>query len=296
IYAYDVELTIIGAPAIDTFYASKLAATACEPVNLSWQVALDVCRSSRGRVHVSLNRNGKAFQDYLSVSGAITVIDEGSTTYTLTAVSELGAQQCGKVEQDLTITRQPNLTVAGPPGACFDQNSTAYFHIDISCPAPDGGLEIVVQSDNPNVISPAQTTIGAGQTSADIALTTSTMCGPVLLTFQAPGYPSVSTTLNVVGTPKITGLSRPDFSPCEAIDLDISGTCLGNSSAMISAALINGVPATAITIKAAEQTLHLSFPPQPVGSYSLLLSNCGRVSAPSPPITVTPPSPTISSF
>jgi hypothetical protein len=296
IYDYDVELTVIGTPTINTFEASKLTATACEPVDLSWQVALGVCKSSRGRVHVSLTRNGAAFQDYLSVSGSITVADETSTTYALSAMSELGAQQCSNVEQSLTIAREPKFTVTAPENACIDQNSIAYFHIELSCPAPDGGLEVLVQSDNPNIISSTQLTVGAGQTSADVALTTSTMCGAVSLTFHAAGYPSVSTILNVVGVPQITGLSRTLFSPCEQIDLDVSGSYLGNSSGMIGATLVNGVPATAIVVRAAEQTIHLSFPPQAVGSYSFLLWNCGRVSAPSPPVTVQPVAQTISAF
>jgi hypothetical protein len=294
---YDAELTIIGTPTVDVFAASKLNADSCEPVELSWQVELSVCRSSNAFAHVSIKRDGASFQDYLPTSGIVMVADATSTAYTLSVVSELGAQQCGTIEQTLTITRSPRMTItSSPTDYCVDQNSAVYFHIDLSCPAPDGGLEVLLQSDNPNVIPSTQVAVDAGQTSADVALYTSTICGTVNLIFQAPGYPDVSGGVSVVGVPQIIGLSRTDFSPCEDIVLEISGACLGNSTALIAAALVNGVYATAITILTAEETLGVSFPPQAVGSYSVVLSNCGRTSAPSPTITVTPPSPTITSF
>jgi hypothetical protein len=281
---WDEQLTfsVLGKPDI-VFTANGSAVTtaeACTPVTLSWSVSLRSCPRTQAITLVSMLRNGQPFRPVLATSGMLTVADADDATYTLHAVSRLGAQQCGTADHAVTVTRYKVVRLGSLPPACIDAAQAFSFTVTVSCPAPPGGLPVTVASSAPARIAGQTVTLGPGSRTLTIYVQVGSQCGPVTLTVSAPGHTSADASFVVVATPNITSLTPATVFTCDDITVTLRGDCLGDPTLPPQAVLVGSdgrpLPATAALVSAQTEA-RVTTGPLPAGDYQVGLGNCGRV-------------------
>ena len=293
-----LDFSVIGQPAVtvDANGAASLAAEACVPVNLNWNVTQDACPETQAATQISLLRDNVMFRPTLAPSGRLVVSDAEDATYTVNAVSRLGGQICAANQRSVTITRQKKLRIAPFIDRCVDAESTVTLQVSISCPAPRGGLPVTVTSQHPSRIPSTQESIEEGYTSLSVDLTSGNQCGATRLTATAPGHTPAQITLIVVAVPQITAINPETVLTCEHVALIVTGSCLGDQDWVPQALLIaDGAIQASVKVNTPQTELALSHPPMPAGSYIVALSNCGRVGYAPIPLQVTHQLPVITS-
>lgn len=198
-----VLINVIQPPVIASFTADGdpgpvVVSEACQLVNLCWEVRPDDPLPSASlpacaRIEVVI-RN--AAGDIVRQDGAqgCVALDSGSAeTFTLEARSLAGQEACGQVGPlALTILRVARVDLIRelPAGDELVAGSNGRFVVELSCPAPAGGIEVRLLSSRPDALQVAAAVpIAAGQTRMPVDFATDAAArGPVEVRAMASGH------------------------------------------------------------------------------------------------------------
>jgi hypothetical protein len=194
-----------------------------------------------------------------SANPSVTGVGIGTAQITATATGF--APDTRPVTVTLTLSFSPtSLTLI--------ENTTQNITLNLSAPAPAGGLPVSLTTANTGVATvPAQVTVAAGQLSAPVAVT-SVATGSTTLTTNATGISPATATITVTNAPPIT---VADFSIGRNLQVAVNGS-LG-----VAAPPVTGVP---VTITSADPArLLLSTSATAIGTSSITVTVGGNLTS-----------------
>ncbi|MDK2744330.1 MAG: hypothetical protein NDI90_15590 [Nitrospira sp. BO4] len=276
--------SLIDAPKIDTFTgpngSTAFNAEACTPITLTWGTSVDSCSMSAAKVEVTMLRDGHDYRTALPMNGQLQVSDDSPRTYTLHVQAWVGSRPCAVATKSVTIGRF-NVLRAQVQGdtRCVDPEIGVLIDVTISCPAPSGGLPVTLTSSDATRIASATGMIEEGNRTATVEVLTGTECGTATLTVAVPNHPSKQLTVTVSSDPIIASLMPTAFQTCDPVQVTVTGSCLGERAADISAVIdVNGQPSNGIvTVLSPGTQIRIDFPALPAGMYGLAITHCNRV-------------------
>jgi hypothetical protein len=298
-----VEITVVGVPQIASFTAdgqSFIVTEACTDVKLEWKVSLSTCRGSSASTDVSLLADGNLRASALSLMDSLTVSDETTTTFTLRVETFVGATRCSIAERSLQVQRYKTVHLSAPgESGCIDAGSTLPVTVQISCPAPAGGIPVTLASSNPARLAGGTITIPEGSIEDFINLAIGQECGEVTIAATAPGHQSASFKRLISDIPQINAITPPEVDACQSFQVWLDGSCYGERIGQQQASLIdisgNSIQGTVIQLQANTRLL-VEFPALEAGRYLLSVTFCGKTGAAASLLTVKDKPPDIKMF
>ncbi len=164
-----VLISIIYRPVIDTLTAQGSAgpvveAEMCHPLELCWQVHLEdqepgwpIPRCGRIDVIVRNQAGDTVAQGGARECQSLTARE--NETFTLEARSFAGDAECGSagpVTLTVLVVARVHLLRDVPAGQQLSPGSSGSFFVEISCPAPAGGVEVTLASSRPEALQTAE--------------------------------------------------------------------------------------------------------------------------------------------
>jgi hypothetical protein len=198
-----VLISIIHPPVIASFTADDdpgpiVVAEACQSLNLCWQVHLDDPNPNRpipacARIEVTVRNQAGDILRQDGPQSCVAVTSAAEETFTLEARSFARNHECGHAGPvALTIQRVARLDLIRdtPAIAELDAGTNGRFLVELSCPAPAGGIEVRLTSSQPQALQvPASVPIPAGQTRMPVDFTTAADGrGPVFVRAMASAH------------------------------------------------------------------------------------------------------------
>ena len=285
------------APRIADFSASAGVAGAAEPcaeVTLSWRIEDLPCAPEGAALQVSLWRDGQPLATGLGFDGLLTErdpIDRDLNYRLVVASSNAAGLPCAEVSRTLTVRRAPKrLALSGP--AEVTPRGAGRVTLRIPCPAPAGGLDVMLASMPAGRLShlgsvrvPAddrelQFDVSAGP--AD--------CGPATLTASATDHADGTWGTCTKLPPRIVGFAPPaGLKACERFTMQVAANCVAVPPALQAFAVDAAGTREALTVAglaapgscSAARALTLTGPKLPPGAYTLTIENdLGAATAP----------------
>jgi hypothetical protein len=242
-------LSIIYPPVVEALTANRqsgeVVAEACRPVEICWQTHL--CDQSAGdliwpcgSIRLTIFEEivgGQAKEvlvvDTTSLSGCMSMTAPEDRIYRAVARSYADQRECGmSASTDLLVRRVPHLRLSVPPNGTNEVlgGSNGRFVVEISCPAPLGGIAIQLTSADPQVLQvPANVTVPEGSTKAEVEFTTlAGMCRTVQLMASADGF-AFDRPLDIIvyRKPDLRWVGpAPTVSLCQDFSLEVFADCL----------------------------------------------------------------------
>lgn len=278
-----ILISVVGSPHIQRFTADGLGSPVvegCVDVKLEWEVDVALCASSGAYLDISLLKDGNLLAAALAPKGEFTVNDDATATYTLRAEAYDGAIRCSFVERDVQVQRYHALRCSIPPGDCIDAGATLPVNVMISCPAPAGGLTVILASSHPGRLAGGSVNIPEGSVEAFIELAVGFECGGATITASASAHQASSFERLVSNYPQITAVTPPQVNACAPVQVWIDGACFGDRVGQQSAFLtdISGsaVAGKILQLQAGTRLL-VEFPALVPGQYRLSVASCGKI-------------------
>lgn len=281
-----INLTVVGTPQIRSFkangnsYSSPLVAEACTDVNLEWEAELSLCAGSSAMAEVTLLVDGNIFASALPLKGSQIVTEQKTAIYTLRVEAFIGGTSCAITEQDLQVQRYEAIHLSAPPG-CLDIGSFLELIVQISCPAPVGGMPVTLTSSAPTRLAGGTITIPEGSMEDIIELAAGQEIGEATITATAPEQQSASLKRMVANTPQISAITPLEIYACQPFPLRIDGSCLGDfGQSEVSLTASDGTRIRGNIIPNQTNILiDVDFPALEVGEYMLSVSlpACGKI-------------------
>ncbi|RYG38428.1 hypothetical protein EON81_03690 [bacterium] len=157
-----------------------------------------------------------------------------------------------------TIQLQPPVVASLTAPAEIEGGNSLPLRINLDGPAPAGGTEVTLSSNQPYVLPPATTTVPAGQSFATVPITTNVVAadGTATLTGGGGGGGGKSVTVKV-------------FKPMTAVISPRTATVKGGESITLKVVLSRAAPAGGVTVLLSDKTSLIDTPPSvnvPAGS------------------------------
>jgi hypothetical protein len=199
-----------------------VVAEACQLVNLCWQVRLDEPNPSSqipscARLEVVLRNQAGDILRQDGPQSCVAVTSAIEETFTLEARSFAGNQECGHAGPvTLTIQRVARVDMIRdrPGGRELIAGTVGRFLLEISCPAPAGGVEIHLASSQPQALQvPSSIPIPVGQTRMPVDFTSAESGrGPVDVRAMASGHLEGQLEYDLIESPTETCRAFEDLS------------------------------------------------------------------------------------
>ena len=224
----------------------------------------------QGGVQVSLSNNNPAVA---SVPASVTIpAGSSSATVTITTTSVTAPSPvtvtasytppngvANVFTATFTAYPQPAVSTLSVSPSNVIGGATATATVGLNYPAPQGGIQVSLVSDNPSIASvPASVTVPGGSTSAQVSITTTTVTSPASATITA-SYVDVNkvssnaqATLSIYPVPHISGIT---ISPNEV---------LGGTASAATITLQSPAPPGGVTIALSSDTPSAAAPPASV--------------------------------
>src|SRR5690606_18920826 len=107
--------------------------------------------SQRGYASITIREGGQVVLADAPLMGELVVRSGSSQPYTLTADVYAGTTLCGSTSASVTVTRTHSLSAAAPD-RIFHPGQQIPVTVRVSCPAPSGGLEVILTSADPELL------------------------------------------------------------------------------------------------------------------------------------------------
>jgi len=277
-----IEISVVGTPRIRRFTAAgltMLVAEGCTAVKLEWEADVALCAGSTAYLDVSLLKDGSLYASALAATGDSMVSDDATATYTLRVEAYDGVNRCSFVEESVQVQRYQALHASAPPDNCVDAGGTLPVSVMISCPAPPGGLPVMLTSSNLARLTSGSVTIPEGGIEEFLDLPIGLECGEATITVTAPGHQSTSFTRLVSDYPQITAITPAAVNACDPFQVWLDGSCLGDRLGQLSALLTSGsgsqVVGQILQLQGGTRLL-VEFPGIAPGQYPLSVTFCGK--------------------
>lgn len=155
---------------------------------------------------------------------------------------------CGVINHvvELSIYKAIHLTAGTRVRAADSINVT----LRISCPSPDGGTFVTLNSSLPGALAlpDAPVVIAEGETTMTVTLGASAACSETEVSASAPEHRGDSVVILVFDTPVITEVMPLEKNACSSFSLDIQGNCFDPELAGNSVYATNGTETRALSV------------------------------------------------
>jgi hypothetical protein len=248
------QLSIVYPPVIDMITGSgqsnpPFEFEACTDVAICWQAHLQGERGVPlppcGGIQVELRDGDGQVVGNGNHAACVPVNRPDNHTYTLEATSLAGPAGCGASNQEtVTITRfravhlewsQPQPNSANPVGAPILAGSEGSVTVRVSCPAGPDGIQVVLNSDNPQALQVnSPVIIAEGQTSVQSRIVALEECEAATVTATANDHRSIgSLTFDVHVQPVLQwATNAPDLRVGDTIPVEINTSCVPDNPAV----------------------------------------------------------------
>lgn len=209
---------------------ATLVAEACQPVTIAWAVDFGVAEqdwlapSTFIRVAVT-DADGQVVVSSRPPVGSLVVDAAEAQTYTITATALVDGTPCATIVSKVTVERYLSAHVTGP--LSLRSGDGAALDLSISCPAPAGGLPLVVSATPSDRLAPfGAVLIPAGATSVSAAVRAiGPGCDDVTVRVDADGHLQGRHTIDVFDAPVLTAVAPTSVPACRPFQIALSGSC-----------------------------------------------------------------------
>jgi hypothetical protein len=217
--------------------SGAISAEACRRVRLVWRFGFEDQdidpQILLPYLSVSVRKaDGSIVVDNQSAIGYTDVVERDDETYTITAVTTVNGDECGRTEATIFVKRVQHLHLTAP--AELISGTSTKMEVCTSCPTLTGGLTVQLSSTSTALLVPSTATIPEGATCTTVKISAQgDECQNVSVFAQKDDYAAGQAIVQVYREPRIDSVTPDTITSCDMFSLDLTGSCFAPSGNVV---------------------------------------------------------------